>query len=800
MSWVTAIWSMVASACLTLAAMHVLVWSRHRASWANLAFGLAATGVAGIAAGELMMMRSATPEELGSTVRWTYLAVAVVVIALVGFVQASFGNGRKWLGWSAVSLQILALALNFATGANIIQRDITALRQMDFLGETISVAAAYTTNFWIHVDQLCALFLVLYVADATARLWRRGDPGERRRATRVGGSILGFILLATGYSALVDNQVIQSPYFISLPFLAIVLVMGLELSRDLLRSGQLVQELRTSESRLLTSRAELSDQLQFERMVTELSATLMHAPAAKVEEVIIAAMGRVADLLGFEIAVYSLLFGGGTGLVAYVWNKPGFPGMPSNLTEKDFPWKARELSAGRDTHIRTIDDFPPEASVDRATYLRYGIKSSFDVSIMMGGQPVGVFSLGSFRKEQSVPPQIIQRQRIVGDLFANAILRAESETALRESERRLDLAAEAANLGLWFWNTQENTMWATRRARDLFGFPPETALTYEMWLERLHPEDRPVIEAALAEARDHQGIYDTEYRIMRPDGEVRWIAARGEVATDPGSESTSMTGVVVDITERRRSEREIEQQRSELAHLSRVSTVSELSGSLAHELNQPLAIILTNAQAALRFLAQDPPDLSEARDILNDIVSEDQRAGQIIQKLRSLLKHGETSLRCLSVNDTIDEVLQLARSDLIEQGVTVRRNLSGVRPKVMADSIQLQQVLLNLVRNSCDAMTDNPVSGKHLTLATSHHDNQVRISVSDTGCGLPADLESVFESFYTTKEQGLGLGLSICRSIIRAHKGRLWAETPDGGGAVFCLELPAVETARAETG
>ncbi len=803
MSWVTVIWSMVAAACLTLAMMHLLVWCKNRVALGSLAFTLAALGVAGTAAGELLMMRSATPWEMGLVMRLAYVPVAVLVMALVGFVQLSFGNGRCWLAWTTAGLQGLALILNFISGQNIIYRDIASLSQLEFLGEPVSVVARAVGNPWVRVDELGNLFLLIFVADASARLWRSGEPEKRRRALGVGGAILGFILLAAGYSALVDNRVIQSPYLISLPFLGLVVVMGLELSRDVLRSGQLVRELKNSETHLLASREELDHQLQFERLVTEISAFLINIPPAEVEKRIVAAMGRVASMLGFDIAVYSLLFGQGTGLVAYVWNKPGVVGMPAHLTEKDFPWKARELSEGRDTHIRTLDDFPPEAAVDRATYERYGIKSSSDVPILVGGRGVGVFSLGSFEKDQAVPPQIIQRQRIVGDLFANAVLRAQADAALRESERRLNLAASAADLGLWSWNLRDNSLWATNRAKEIFSFAPETNVTHAMWLERVHPEERSETEAELAEAARRGGVYETEYRILRRGGEVRWVAARGEAAFDSEGKPSSMTGVVMDITQRRRAEHEIGRQRNQLAHLSRVATLSELSSALAHELNQPLAIILTNAQAALRFLAQDPPDLEEARDILTDIVSEDERAGEVIRRLRSMLKHGEFSLRPLMVNEVIEEVLQLTRSDLIGQGVMVHRDLAVDIVLVLADRIQIQQVLLNIIRNACDAMADSPADCKHLAVVTSRHGGGVRISISDTGHGLPPQPERMFESFYTTKSQGLGLGLAICRSIVGVHQGRLWAEASSGvqssetgkpvSGATFHLELPAAE-------
>jgi C4-dicarboxylate-specific signal transduction histidine kinase len=221
-----------------------------------------------------------------------------------------------------------------------------------------------------------------------------------------------------------------------------------------------------------------------------------------------------------------------------------------------------------------------------------------------------------------------------------------------------------------------------------------------------------------------------------------------------------MCGISTDITGNKRAELELQQQRDELAHFARVMTLSELSGSLAHELNQPLAIILTNAQAAQRLLAQQPPDLAETRDILADIVSEDERAGEVIKRLRALLKPGQTHRQPISANALVEDVLRIARSDLIERGIKVHAELDGSVPPVVGDRVQLQQVLLNLILNAGDAMAANPPPGRHLTLVTAHRDGTLRVSVSDTGCGLPPDEERVFEPFYTTKKEGLGLGKS----------------------------------------
>ena len=376
-----------------------------------------------------------------------------------------------------------------------------------------------------------------------------------------------------------------------------------------------------------------------------------------------------------------------------------------------------------------------------------------------------------------------------------------AEATTREDEKRMALAADAVKLGLWMWDIPSNHLWVSERGKQLFGYPPDAKLTLEMLGAQVHPEDRAMREETIQRALAGTGDYDPEYRVQLPDGTVRWLAARGHVEFNSAGKPLLMRGVSVDITERKQAELEFAEQRNEVAHLSRISTVNELSGSLAHELNQPLAIILSNAQAAQRFLAQQPPDLAEVQDILADIVSEDQRAGEVIKRLRAILKPGETHLQFLTVNNVIEEVLQLVRSDLTGHGIMVHRNLEASLPTVRGDPIQLQQVFLNLILNACDAMGESPPARRHLTLATAHRDGVVRVSVSDTGCGLPPDVERIFKPFYTTKRHGLGLGLAICRSIVSAHKGRLWAEAnvvpggPSPGaeascGATLHLELP----------
>jgi C4-dicarboxylate-specific signal transduction histidine kinase len=241
---------------------------------------------------------------------------------------------------------------------------------------------------------------------------------------------------------------------------------------------------------------------------------------------------------------------------------------------------------------------------------------------------------------------------------------------------------------------------------------------------------------------------------------------------------------------------EIHKQREEIAHLSRVATLNELSGSLAHELNQPLAIILSNAQAAQQLLHRNPPALEELDDILADIVDEDRRAGEVIQRLRGMLKRGESAFRPESMTTIVEDVLTLIRSDLINRGVAVETTFSPGLPSVMVDRVQIQQVLINLISNAGDSMASNERYLRRLGISTSELNGQVLVRVSDEGCGLPSgDTERIFQAFFTTKDYGLGMGLAICRSIAHAHRGHLTTEPNAPRGTVFQLAIPVATNA-----
>jgi two-component system sensor kinase FixL len=283
-----------------------------------------------------------------------------------------------------------------------------------------------------------------------------------------------------------------------------------------------------------------------------------------------------------------------------------------------------------------------------------------------------------------------------------------------------------------------------------------------------------------------------EYRLRRFDGEYRWLLDNGVPRFGPQGRFLGYIGSCLDITERKRAESELQLQRQELSHLNRISAMGELAASLAHELKQPLTAILTNAQAAERFLAADATNPAEVREILQDIVNDDKRAGEVIDRMRQLVKKEEPEFVSFNVDSVIADVALLTHSDAILHNIRVSLAIDSGLPPIRGDRVELQQVLLNLLLNSFDAMMDTPANEREIQVRAKRHGQRfLRVSVRDRGMGLSRDkLNFIFEPFYTTKRNGLGMGLSISRSIIEAHGGQLWATNNPDCGATFSFTVP----------
>jgi C4-dicarboxylate-specific signal transduction histidine kinase len=367
---------------------------------------------------------------------------------------------------------------------------------------------------------------------------------------------------------------------------------------------------------------------------------------------------------------------------------------------------------------------------------------------------------------------------------------AQLANRLRISEQRMNLAIGAAELALWEWDIVHDEIWSTEKGRALFGITKVDRISFDYLLNLLYAEDREPVRLAVDKSLAGGGDYEGEYRVVLPDGDLRWFTTRGQIEYNKHRLPLRMYGVSIDITRRKQAELDVQKQRNELAHLSRVTMLGELSGTLAHELNQPLAAILSNAQAALRFLAQDTPALNDVRDILKDIVGDNKRASEVIQRLRLLLRKAEVQHQPLEVNEVIQDVLKLVQSDLATRNIVVTIDLSSELPAVIGDRVLLQQVLLNLILNGCDAVAHT--EHRRLHICSLWNGEAVQVSVRDLGRGIALDdIPHLFEPFFTTKPQGMGLGLAICRNIITAHNGRLWATNNADCGASFYFTLPA---------
>ena len=515
---------------------------------------------------------------------------------------------------------------------------------------------------------------------------------------------------------------------------------------------------------------------------------------------------------------------------------------------------------------------------------------------------------------------LLLQSAMIAELLLQHRRRRLMQAELREGQQLMELANSAGEVGLWSRKLTDGSFWANASARALYGLGADDPFRLDDMLARMHPDDRARMISEIERAHSAELPFEGEYRILLPNGTQRWVLAKGRTFVEPGGHDGRRMGVLLDITERKRAEEaleeersflrqvidiepnfifakdregrftlanravadaygttvenligktdadfnrnaeqvesfkrkdlevidtlqerfiaeeqitdsrgrvrwlqtvkrpiiqsdgsakqvlgastditrrketelELQEQRGELAHVARVSMMGELAASLAHELNQPLTAILSNAQAALRFMSSKPADLEEVREILQDIVSDNSRASEVIRRMRALVKKEELDFAMLDIASLVRDVMALVHSDAILQNVRISLELEDNLPPVRGDRVQLQQVVLNIMLNAFDAMKQCPASERKVKLqAGAHGLESIKVAVTDRGTGLSDDnLDKIFQPFYTSKKDGLGIGLSICRSIVEAHGGRLWAENNNGAGATFYFTLP----------
>jgi PAS domain S-box-containing protein len=849
MSWVTILWAMIASACLTLALVHVLVWWRRREACANLLFALTAVATAVFAGCELWIMRAETPGEFGMVVRWAHVPVWVLIVSLVGFVRLYLRAGRLWLAWTVCVVRTLSLILNFVCTPNLNYREITALRHVPFLGETVVVAEG-VPNPWMLIGQLSLLLLVIFVADAAITVWQRGD---RRQALSVGGSIVFFVVAGTAQAILTLWGIIHAPITASLFFMAIVAAMAYELSQELFRASQLSDDLRDSEERmsLAAEAANLSmwvwDAVRDEVWMTDKGrawfgigpdtrldyATLNARVHTEDRAARDSAIRRAIETLGEYNIEYRVVLPDGTlrwiGARGHCMNIGETKGTRLLGVSMDVTAQKQAEDALRESEarFRSMADTAPVmiwmSGPDKlCTFFNKGWLDFTGRPLeqeLGNGWAEGVHRedfdrcfevyVNSFDARQPFTMEYRLRRsdgeyRWVLDIgtprfaldgtFLGYIGSCIDITERKQAQERFRLVVEASPNGTVLVNEQGYIVLVNACVEKLFGYGRDELIGQGVELlvpERFrgeHPAHRADFHAAPAARAMGAG---RELFARRKDGTEFPV----EIGISPiqSPEGTLVLSVIVDISARKQAEAEARQHREEMAYLSRVAIMGELAGSLAHELNQPLGAIVTNAGAALRFLERDSLSGEKLREVLQDIVADGRRASQVIHTIKGMGRKEEGARQLLHLNDVIAEVLRLTRSDALAHDCTVLTWLHPALPKVEANLVQLQEVFLNLILNAFEASKEVPRVRRRVIIRTERDgDGAVRVRVRDFGTGLPADMpERVFDRFFSTKREGMGIGLFIARSIVVAHGGTLWAENAEGGGAQFWLRLPA---------
>jgi signal transduction histidine kinase len=549
-------------------------------------------------------------------------------------------------------------------------------------------------------------------------------------------------------------------------------------------TGETIVEERDGVSRLPISLSE------FEMVLVDISTRFIALPVDRVDSEIMLAQRQICECLGLDISSLwqrDLEYPGSL-TATHVYVPPDYSvKVPEGMDARNtFPWSMNKIFKGEAVIISRMTDLPAAAARDLELFRYFTIKSALTFPLSTGGGRVlGAMAFDTFRKELTWSAELIKKLQLVAQIFANALARKRADEALNKSRTLLAEIEKIGRVGGWEIDVDTMKLTWTAEVYDIHEVDLNYEPTVEEGIQFYTPASRPVLERLLRGAFERGEPFDVELQIVTAKGNLRDVHAIGRV--DP--EHHKVYGFFQDITARKETERETAQLRLKLTHLSRVLTLNEISGSLAHEINQPLAAILANAEVARTMLPQATEKQGAIPEIIDDIVEDAKLAGNIVRKLRNLVKTGDEPFGPLSINEVINDVLALLRSSLLMNNVTLRLDLKPGLPDIRGDRICLQQVLLNLVTNALDAMKETP---SRILMICSEMEgmDMVTVRVSDSGSGIAeAERGRVFDQFFTTKKDGLGLGLAICRSIMEEHGGRIWEENNPGGGATFSFSV-----------
>lgn len=736
MNLIVLVWSMAASACLTLGCVFGLIWWKERRQTVGyLIFAVAATASACLTLLEMQVQFLQSTETYGRILQWAHVPMWVLILCLIGMARFYLKSGRPWLAWTNVGLRTLALILNFAFPPNLNFREITALGRITFLGESSHYPVG-VANPLMAVGLLSLAFLIAFIFDASVSLWRRGD---RQQAVTFGGVTIFMILASVVHGLLVMAGVLHTPVMTSFYFSGIIIIMGVELSHLVAKSGRVARELQESQLKV-----------QLAKSIAKIGLWTWNLAEGKL---VLSAGDRSLHGLPAqgEITIESFL---------------------GAFVPEDRPAIRQELLGASRRHA----EFRSEGRVA----LTDGTTRWLDLH-------------GKIVPEEGRDPQIMT------GISLDITARKESEIVLRQaltfSQSVLDsLPSNIVVLDRTGVIVLQNQQWKGFTQAN-GGNPDRCGLgaNYLTVCQAAAATGDYTAQEALAGIRAVLAGTRSGFEFEYPcdsSNEARWFLLRVVPLISPDGDG----GVVVshsDITTFRQAIREKEQLRNELEHTGRVSLLGELSGSLAHELSQPLTAILANAQAAKRRIAADQPDLEAIKPVLLAVIEEVKRAAQIVHRVRALARKETPPHELLNANQLVQESVALLQGNLTATDLTLTLDLAPVLPQVPGGVIELQQVVLNLLINALQAMETMPPNRRSLTVTTRATNERILIAVRDSGPGLsPETMPRLFEAFYTTKRSGLGLGLAFCRRIAESYGGSVSAENHPDGGAVFTLALP----------
>jgi PAS domain S-box-containing protein len=454
--------------------------------------------------------------------------------------------------------------------------------------------------------------------------------------------------------------------------------------------------------------------------------------------------------------------------------------------EELYEWKKTE-AVGKISHQLMQTVFPASLEEITAELFRTGRWEGELVHTKKDGTRATVASRWSVQRDARGHP--------IATLETNNDIteRKQAENALRRSDAYLTEAQRLSLTGSFGWKVSSGELYWSEETFSIFGYDRTTKPSLELIIQRTHPTDiarvRELLDRASREGRD----WDLEHQLLMPDGSIKSAHVVARAVRDE-SGSVEFIGAIMDVSAAKRSEQQLRQAQAELAHISRVTALGELAASIAHEVNQPITGVVSNAEAALAWLGAEPPNLDRVREVLGHVVKDGMRAGDVIYGIRALMKRAPPRMAQVDVNEAALDVIALTRSELLRHGILLETHLATGLPLIEGDRVQLQQVILNLILNAVEAMSGIDEGARAMQISTGREpSNGVLLSVRDFGPGLdPQNADRLFEAFYSTKPDGLGMGLAICSSIVTAHGGQLWATANEPRGAVFQFTLPVV--------